>query len=282
MQWHVAPGDAVTVNQNIVEIETAKSLVELPCPWAGVVHDVLVPEGATVDVGTPILVVDTDPDGAAPAEPEPEAGATSAEASSTDGSGEASGAVLVGYGVAGHGSSRRARRAAAAVPPAAAPAAATQPPAPASVPEQASERAPEQAPAPVPATPAGSAPSAPSVGTSSDTQTGSQTGTGDGGVPAGHRERVLAKPPVRKLAKDLGVDLASVHASGPGGIVTREDVVAHHERGAPASSRPTRATSRGCSRAGSRSTAGRPASRCGRCASAPRRRWSPARSPPRT
>src|SRR5690606_5059720 len=42
--------------------------------------------------------------------------------------------------------------------------------------------------------------------------------------------RVLAKPPVRKLAKDLGVDLASVHATGPGGIVTREDVVAHSER----------------------------------------------------
>jgi len=41
---------------------------------------------------------------------------------------------------------------------------------------------------------------------------------------------VLAKPPVRKLAKDLGVDLAGVHASGPGGIVTREDVVAHAER----------------------------------------------------
>jgi pyruvate dehydrogenase E2 component (dihydrolipoamide acetyltransferase) len=46
--------------------------------------------------------------------------------------------------------------------------------------------------------------------------------------PAG--ARVLAKPPVRKLAKDLGVDLAGVHASGPGGIVTREDVVGHAER----------------------------------------------------
>jgi 2-oxoisovalerate dehydrogenase E2 component (dihydrolipoyl transacylase) len=44
------------------------------------------------------------------------------------------------------------------------------------------------------------------------------------------RARVLAKPPVRKLAKDLGVDLAGVHASGPGGIVTREDVVSHAER----------------------------------------------------
>jgi pyruvate dehydrogenase E2 component (dihydrolipoamide acetyltransferase) len=53
------------------------------------------------------------------------------------------------------------------------------------------------------------------------------------GAPSGERVRVLAKPPVRKLAKDLGVDLASVHATGPGGIVTREDVVAHREAAAP-------------------------------------------------
>jgi pyruvate dehydrogenase E2 component (dihydrolipoamide acetyltransferase) len=58
----------------------------------------------------------------------------------------------------------------------------------------------------------------------------------DGGtisLPAGDGVRVLAKPPVRKLAKDLGVDLASVHPTGPGGIVTREDVVAHSEAAKP-------------------------------------------------
>lgn len=52
-------------------------------------------------------------------------------------------------------------------------------------------------------------------------------------APGSPSTRVLAKPPVRKLAKDLGVDLASVHPTGPGGIVTREDVVAHAEGAAP-------------------------------------------------
>src|SRR3954463_12600575 len=59
--WRVKPGDTVKVNDPIVEIETAKSLVELPSPYAGVVTELLVPEGVTVDVGTPIIAVDTDP-----------------------------------------------------------------------------------------------------------------------------------------------------------------------------------------------------------------------------
>src|SRR5699024_544547 len=70
VQWHVAVGDAVTVNQTIVESETAKSLVALPSPWAGVVSQVLVAEGTTVDVGTPIIVVDVDPGGPPAAAPD--------------------------------------------------------------------------------------------------------------------------------------------------------------------------------------------------------------------
>ena len=58
------PGDTVTVNQIIVDIETAKAVVELPSPYAGVVAALLVPEGETVDVGTPIIAVDV-PDAAA-------------------------------------------------------------------------------------------------------------------------------------------------------------------------------------------------------------------------
>src|SRR5580658_2412311 len=58
IRWHVHPGDQVTVNQIIVEIETAKAVVELPSPYAGVVADLLVPEGVTADVGTPIISVD--------------------------------------------------------------------------------------------------------------------------------------------------------------------------------------------------------------------------------
>ena len=56
--WRVKPGDKVSVNQVIVEIETAKSLVELPSPYDGVVNGLLVAEGETVDVGTPIIEVD--------------------------------------------------------------------------------------------------------------------------------------------------------------------------------------------------------------------------------
>ncbi|WP_040398917.1 biotin/lipoyl-containing protein, partial [Cellulomonas massiliensis] len=67
--WQVAVGDTVTVNQTIVEIETAKSLVDLPSPWSGVVTRLLVEPGTTVDVGTPIIEIDTDPSGEAPAAP---------------------------------------------------------------------------------------------------------------------------------------------------------------------------------------------------------------------
>ncbi|MGO1562498.1 MAG: dihydrolipoamide acetyltransferase family protein, partial [Actinomycetaceae bacterium] len=55
--------------------------------------------------------------------------------------------------------------------------------------------------------------------------------TGPGaGAPSSGGGRTRAKPPVRRLAKDLGIDIDSVVGTGPGGIVTREDVVAHHER----------------------------------------------------
>jgi pyruvate dehydrogenase E2 component (dihydrolipoamide acetyltransferase) len=59
VSWHVQPGDKVAINQVIVEIETAKAVVELPCPFDGVVAQLLVDEGQTVDVGTPIIAVET-------------------------------------------------------------------------------------------------------------------------------------------------------------------------------------------------------------------------------
>ena len=58
VSWHVKPGDTVQVNQVIVEIETAKAVVELPSPYAGTVTALLADEGQTVDVGTPIIAVD--------------------------------------------------------------------------------------------------------------------------------------------------------------------------------------------------------------------------------
>ncbi|MEV8026388.1 dihydrolipoamide acetyltransferase family protein [Cellulosimicrobium funkei] len=226
VHWHVAVGDAVTVNQTIVEIETAKSLVELPSPYTGVVTEILTPEGTTVEVGVPIIVVDTDPGGTAPAPTAPAgvvpdgADAPAAAASPQAGTGDAtpaasegSGSVLVGYGTVEPGTARRRRRAAepaaaapAAEPTAAAPAADRPDPAVSDRTAPAASTAPS-APAPAPA-PRGSAPAA----------------VGHATLP------VLAKPPVRKLAKDLGVDLASVAGTGPGGIVTREDVQAYHEQ----------------------------------------------------
>ena len=55
--WRVKEGDTVQINDIVVEIETAKSLVELPSPYAGVVTALLVPEGETVPVGTPIISI---------------------------------------------------------------------------------------------------------------------------------------------------------------------------------------------------------------------------------
>src|SRR5690348_9075612 len=79
VRWHVQPGDKIVVNQIIVEIETAKAVVELPSPYAGVVSDLLVPEGSTADVGTPIISVQVG-DGAAPAP----AAAPAADADTTE------------------------------------------------------------------------------------------------------------------------------------------------------------------------------------------------------
>ena len=66
LQWLVAVGDEVTLNQPIVEVETAKAAVEIPSPFAGVVTALHHQAGEVVDVGTVIISVDTDP-GAGPA-----------------------------------------------------------------------------------------------------------------------------------------------------------------------------------------------------------------------
>src|SRR5919106_2916105 len=60
VSWKVKAGDTVAINDVLCEIETAKSLVELPSPFAGTVRELLVPEGVTVDVGTPIVSVSDD------------------------------------------------------------------------------------------------------------------------------------------------------------------------------------------------------------------------------
>ncbi|MBZ2198722.1 dihydrolipoamide acetyltransferase family protein [Occultella gossypii] len=215
VDWKVAVGDRVTVNQALVEIETAKSLVELPSPHAGVISKVLVEAGATVEVGTPIVVIDTDPDGApeddggSPAVASGSGGAADGAASADD---ETSGDVLVGYGTKHAAASRRPRRAAEPAP-AGGPAAQPAPPAPATQ--------------PAPAAPAAAPPSPPAPATAP-----TSTGTVDGQAAA-PSSTILAKPPVRKLAKDLGIELNRVPGTGPGGIITRGDVEAAAQRSEP-------------------------------------------------
>ncbi|TDB92235.1 2-oxo acid dehydrogenase subunit E2 [Actinomadura sp. 7K534] len=199
VKWHVQPGDTVEINQTIVEIETAKAIVELPCPFEGVVTELMATEGETVDVGKPIISVDADGGGsvATPVSDPPaqaaaikqdavprveEPGMVSPEAPPKRQP------VLVGYGVKEGATKRRPRKSANGAPPHA-----QQAPAP---------PAPPQAPAPAPVAPPAPRPQ-----------------PGGNGLP-------LAKPPVRKMAKDLGVDLAAITGTGPQGSITREDVLA--------------------------------------------------------
>ncbi|MDY7542201.1 MULTISPECIES: dihydrolipoamide acetyltransferase family protein [unclassified Cryobacterium] len=201
VEWRVAPGDTVSINQVLVEIETAKSLVELPSPFVGVVGAILVEVGTTVDVGTVIITIvpaeEPAPVGSAPAAA-PAAVAADAEAGQVPAASvtELAGAaldtgstitaeepkVLVGRGAAPSVPTRRRRGSDGAAPHASIAPPAIETPRP---PAAAQARAPRAA----------------SAGP------------------------VIAKPPIRKLAKDLGVDLALVEATGPVGDVTREDVL---------------------------------------------------------
>jgi len=206
VNWHVQPGYRVTVNQIIVEIETAKAVVELPSPFEGVVAALLVPEGVTADVGTPIISVDVSPGaGDAAAHQSADGAADQGEAATADAlaedlvpppaeAGAEPGihgtlapkperqAVLVGYGVKLGSTKRRARKA--------------------------------------PGPDAGAAASA-----ASTTTTEINEAAGASRPDRGERPAMLAKPPVRKLARDRGVDLSTLDGTGPGGSITREDVL---------------------------------------------------------
>ncbi len=203
--WLVAEGDTITLNQPIVEVETAKAAVEVPSPYAGVVITLHHGAGETVDVGSPIITVDTEP-GAPETEPggagpgprtvparlppaddlvpplpdtlDPEAPAAGLIGGAAPGGRTA---ILVGYGPKSVVAKRHPRADAAA-------------------PDAATAQ-------PVPARITTGAPAAPTL-------------TGE----ARRGAHVLAKPPVRKLARDLGVDLGTVPATGPNGSVSRTDV----------------------------------------------------------
>ncbi|MEV5000009.1 dihydrolipoamide acetyltransferase family protein [Nocardioides sp. LML1-1-1.1] len=181
--WRVKVGDTVAVNDVVVEIETAKSIVELPSPYAGEVLALLVREGDTVEVGTPIIRIGA-PDGsaAAPAPapaPEPSRGPEIIDTNIPP-TGQA---TLVGYGPKQRALKRRARKA----------------------------EAPAEAMAPAVTDPAV-----------------------EEVAPAVRPPRALAKPLVRRLARDLGVDLTAITPTGPKGTVSKEDVLAAVDGPAPA------------------------------------------------
>ena len=221
LQWLVAVGDTVTVNQPLCEVETAKAAVELPSPYAGTVTELLFDAGTMVDVGTPIITIDVGGEAApaapaaAPAADEPAAGLIG---------GAAPGgrtAVLVGYGPRNTEARRRPRRGGDAV---AARATAPQVVLPEADYGSGSDRPPLLATAPDAATKP-----VRHGGLEVGRQAEAHALAGDAAPAAGvahgqRRPRPLAKPPVRKYAKDLGVDLAAVTGSGNGGVITRADV----------------------------------------------------------
>ncbi|MDP9886655.1 dihydrolipoamide acetyltransferase family protein [Pseudarthrobacter enclensis] len=186
LSWKVDVGDTVSLNQVIAEVETAKAVVELPSPFAGVIKELHEQPGSVVEVGKPIVSFEVaDDDGGSPSPP---SGALSA------GPGEAVVETpkrepnLVGYGAVVEGSgrpTRRPRNFAPVVEPVDTKPVDTRRP----VVEPVETKPVETKP-----------------------------------VETRGAERPRSTPPVRKLARDLGVDLARVSGTGPGGLITREDV----------------------------------------------------------
>ena len=197
--WRVKPGDRVTVDQVIVEVETAKAVVEVPVPYAGVIAALHAEPGSVLSVGQPLLTVDADepsglrepgviiPEQAAdPANGvavSPVSGATAGTATE-----DASGSVLIGYGTsspAGAAPTRGRRGRRRGTPPAA-------PPLPSAAPSS--------------ATP------------STLSSPASSAGPGRLGPVA------VTSPLVRKQARDAGLDLTSLVGTGPEGLISRRDV----------------------------------------------------------
>ncbi|MEV2201136.1 dihydrolipoamide acetyltransferase family protein [Streptomyces fradiae] len=204
LKWYVQPGDTVTDGQVVCEVETAKAAVELPCPFDGVVHELRFPEGTTVDVGEVIISVNVggDEPAAAPEAPAATPQAPAAEAAPAPVAAPAAEAEAEPQGrqpvLVGYG-----------------------------VAASSTKRRPRKQ-----ATATGAAPAALAAVQSE------LNGNAPAPAAPAPQARPLAKPPVRKLAKDLGVDLATVTPSGPDGIITRDDV---HQAAAPAQAQAAQA-----------------------------------------
>jgi pyruvate dehydrogenase E2 component (dihydrolipoamide acetyltransferase) len=251
LSWHVNVGDMLEVNQIMVEIETAKAAVELPSPHAGRVHRLLAEPGVTIEVGTPIIQIDTQPDagpldgdessgGAGGSDAGAGSGAEPSGGDGASGTGASDGgakigevtadgrvATLVGYIAAESGSGRPARRGAgaAAIPGSVAGggggAASTAAPAGADTTGSALESPGDSSAEPAMPAPGTTATSVPATAGIQALATATTSGPDTGAAP-------LATPPVRKLAKDLGIDLRTVTATRPDGVISRADVESAH------------------------------------------------------
>ncbi|CAM5575837.1 Dihydrolipoamide acetyltransferase component of pyruvate dehydrogenase complex OS=Streptomyces alboniger OX=132473 GN=CP975_18030 PE=3 SV=1 [Streptomyces alboniger] len=220
VRWLVQVGDVVAVDQPVVEVETAKAMVEVPCPYGGVVTARFGEEGSEMPVGAPLLTVAVGapaetpaPAGApVPAETPASAGAPApeepAERALQMAAEESSGNVLVGYGTAAAPARRRRLR------PTRTDARREQPAAASAVPQTARR--------------AGQA-------------------VGATGPARGEGPVAVISPLVRKLAREHGLDLRALAGSGPDGLITRADIESAIAAGqAPAAGQtPATGTGRG-------------------------------------
>ncbi|MGA5203175.1 dihydrolipoamide acetyltransferase family protein [Streptomyces variegatus] len=186
VRWLVEVGDVVAIDQPVVEVETAKAMVEVPCPYGGVVTARFGEEGTELPVGAPLITVAV---GERPATGAGDAGS------------EGSGNVLVGYGTSEAPARRRRVRQERPVP---GPSATT---GQAGAAGRVNGRA-DAAASPVNAQAAGAAPVK---------AQGDGLATEDGPVP-------VISPLVRRLARQNDLDLRELTGSGPDGLILRADV----------------------------------------------------------
>ncbi|WP_382465549.1 dihydrolipoamide acetyltransferase family protein [Streptomyces noursei] len=212
VQWLVEVGEVVAVDQPVVEVETAKAMVEVPCPYGGVVTARFGAAGTEVPVGAPLVTVavgaapeDSAGRGSAPGSANGSASvavpanpAPGAEGAGTDAAG--SGNVLVGYGTSGAAARRRRILPSSAEAPA--------------------RRSATPAP---PATTNGTA----TNGTATNGTATNGTATGDAAgtaVADGPRTVAVISPLVRRIAREHDLDLREVRGSGRDGLILRTDV----------------------------------------------------------
>ena len=300
VSWHVKPGDTVTINQVIVEIETAKAVVELPSPYAGTVSALLVTEGQTVDVGIPIITIDVPVAGEAPAadaapaeaeakaEPQPQPPAAAPAAPPATPAPPARQPVLVGYGVKPGSTSRRPRKS-PPTRPGSYPATPSAPPNGAPVPPPSAFLAALAEPPPNPRARPRLLRADPQGGLGG--RRPPNRGVPGGSSPGSDTEhwpspgKSTAKPPVRRLARDLGIDLDRADGQRAGRVGHQGGCAEGGRRSngpfdtsvfCGANRRPARP-----SPSPARPDPGPPrsGSRCAGCASTPPPRWWRARSP---